>query len=71
MVNIYNNSGLVVMVTNNLISLILSRVGYRDLGIYFSGPLKSDSIPICGDGYKPRSLKFRLRANVETLYSVQ
>jgi len=23
------------MVTNNLIGLILSRVGYRDLGIYF------------------------------------
>ena len=36
MVNIYNYSGLVVTVTNNLIGLILSRVGYRDLGIHFS-----------------------------------
>ena len=35
-VNIYNYSGLVVTVTNNLIGLILSRVGRRDLGIYFS-----------------------------------
>ena len=35
MVNIYNYSGLVVVVTNNLTGLILSRVGYRDLGIRF------------------------------------
>ena len=35
-VNIYNYFGLVVIVTNNLIDLILTRVGYRDLGIYFS-----------------------------------
>jgi hypothetical protein len=35
-VNIYNYSRLVVTVTNNLIGLIFSRVGYRDLGIYFS-----------------------------------
>ena len=35
-VNIYNYSGLVVIVTNNLIGLVLARVGYRDLGIYFS-----------------------------------
>ena len=34
-VNIYNYSGLVVIVTNNLIGLILSRVGRRDLGISF------------------------------------
>jgi hypothetical protein len=38
-VNIYNYSGLVVTVTNNLISLILSRVGHRDLGICFSDNL--------------------------------
>jgi hypothetical protein len=38
-VNIYNYSRLVVKITNNLISLILSRVGYRDLGIYFSNNL--------------------------------
>ena len=38
-VNIYNYSGLVVLVTNNLIGLILFRVGYRDLGIYFSNKL--------------------------------
>jgi len=35
MVNIYNYSGLVVTVTNNLMGLIFSRVGRRDLGIYF------------------------------------
>ena len=34
-VNIYNYSGPVVTVTNNLIGLIFSRVGYRDLGICF------------------------------------
>ena len=36
MVNIYNYSRLVILVINNLIGLIFSRVGYRDLGIYFS-----------------------------------
>ena len=35
-VNIYNYSGLVVIVTNNLIGLVLSKVGHRDLGIRFS-----------------------------------
>ena len=35
-INIYNHSGLVVMVTNNFIGLILSGVGCRDLGICFS-----------------------------------
>jgi hypothetical protein len=39
MVNIYNYSGLVVTVTNNLIGLVLSRVGYRDLGIRFGNKL--------------------------------
>jgi hypothetical protein len=39
MVNIYNYSGLVVTVTNNLIGLIFSRVGYKDLGIYFGNKL--------------------------------
>ena len=34
-VNIYNYSGLVVTVTNNLTGLILPRVGRRNLGIYF------------------------------------
>ena len=38
-VNIYNYSRLVVIVTNNLIGLIFSRVGYRDLGIYFGNKL--------------------------------
>jgi hypothetical protein len=33
--------------------------------------LKTDSIPIYGNGYKPKSLKFRLRANAEILYSVR
>ena len=35
-VNIYNYSRLVVLVTNNLTGLVFTRVGYRDLGIYFS-----------------------------------
>ena len=30
-----------------------------------------DSAPVRGDGYKPKSLKFRLRANAETSYSVR
>ena len=38
-VNIYNYSGLVVSVTNNLIGLIFSRVGRRDLGMYFGNKL--------------------------------
>ena len=38
-VNIYNHSRLVVLVTNNLIGLVFSRVGYRDLGMYFSNKL--------------------------------
>jgi hypothetical protein len=38
-VNIYNYSGLVVAITNNLTGLILSRVGYRDLGICFGDNL--------------------------------
>jgi hypothetical protein len=33
--------------------------------------LKTDSTPIHGDGYEPRSLKFRSRANAEALYSVR
>jgi len=38
-VNIHNYFRLVVTVTNNLIGLILSGVGRRDLGIYFSNKL--------------------------------
>ena len=34
-VNIRNHSGPVVIVTNNLMGLIFSRVGRKDLGIYF------------------------------------
>ena len=34
-VNIYNYSGLVVSVTNNLTGLVFSGVGYRDLGMCF------------------------------------
>ena len=33
--------------------------------------MKTDSVPIRSDGYKPRSSKFRLRANAETLHSVR
>ena len=32
---------------------------------------KTDSAPIRGDGYEPRSSKFRLRANAETSHSVR
>ena len=39
MVNIYNYFRLVVIVTNNLIGYIFFRVGYKDLGIYFSNKL--------------------------------
>jgi hypothetical protein len=38
-VNIYNYSGLVVAVINNLTGLILSRVGHRNLGICFGDNL--------------------------------
>ena len=34
-VNIHNYSGPVVMVIKNLMGLILSKVGCRDLGMYF------------------------------------
>jgi hypothetical protein len=38
-VNIYNYPKPVVMVTDNFIGLILSRVGCGDLSIYFSNKL--------------------------------
>ena len=38
-VNVYNYSGLVILVTNNFIGLILSRVGRKDLGICFGNKL--------------------------------
>ena len=34
-VNIYNHSGPVVLITNNLTGLSFSRVGHRDLGMRF------------------------------------
>jgi len=34
-------------------------------------PSKTDSASIRGDGYEPRSLKFRLRANAKTSHSVR
>jgi hypothetical protein len=40
-VNIHNYSGPVVTVTNNLVGLILSRVGRRDLGMRFGDKLGS------------------------------
>ena len=33
--------------------------------------MKTDSAPVRGDSYKPKSLKFRLRANAETSHSVR
>jgi hypothetical protein len=38
-VNVYYYPRLVVMVTNNLAGLILSKIGCGDLGIYFSNKL--------------------------------
>ena len=38
-VNIHKYSGPVVLVTNNLTGLVFSRVGRRDLGIYFGNKL--------------------------------
>ena len=38
-VNIRNYFRLVVTVTNNLIGLILPRIGRRDLGVYFGNKL--------------------------------
>jgi len=38
---------------------------------YLYRPSKTDSAPVRGDGYEPKSSKFRLRANAETLYSVR
>ena len=38
-VNIYNHSGLVVVVANNSMGLIFSRVGCRDLSICFGNKL--------------------------------
>jgi hypothetical protein len=35
------------------------------------GPSKTDSAPVRGDGYEPRSSKFRPRANAETSHSVR
>ena len=34
-------------------------------------PSKTDSAPVCGDGYEPKSSKLRLRANAETSHSVR
>ena len=39
MVNIYNYFRLVVIVTNNFIGFVFSRIGRKDLGIYFSDKL--------------------------------
>ena len=42
----------------------------KERRLYIHGrPSTSDSAPVRGDGYEPGSLKFRLRANAETLYS--
>ena len=38
-INVYNYSGLVITVINNFAGFILSRVGYKDLSIYFSNKL--------------------------------
>ena len=38
-VNIFNHSRLIVAVTNNLIGLIFSGVGHKNLGMYFSNKL--------------------------------
>ena len=38
-VNIYNHPRLIVIVTDNFAGLIFSKVGCRDLNIYFSNKL--------------------------------
>ena len=38
-VNVYNHPKPVVTVTNNFVGLILSKIGYGDLSIYFSNKL--------------------------------
>ena len=38
-VNVHNHPKPVVTVTNNLAGLILSKIGYRDLSIYFNNKL--------------------------------
>ena len=38
-VNVRNHFRPVVTITDNFVGLILSKVGYRDLGIYFSNKL--------------------------------
>ena len=38
-VNVCNHPRLVVIITNNFAGFIFSKVGYRDLGIYFSNKL--------------------------------
>ena len=44
---------------------------YIDIIYINSRPSKTDSAPVRGNGYKPKSSKFRLRANAEISYSVQ
>ena len=38
--------------------------------MFFLSLLKTDFTPIRNNGYKPRSLKFRLKANIKTSHSV-
>ena len=38
-VNVRNYSKLIIIITNNLVGFILSKVGYRDLSIYFGNKL--------------------------------
>ena len=38
-VNVYNHPRPIIIVTNNLAGLILFKVDYRDLSIYFSNKL--------------------------------
>src|SRR6266568_8540583 len=44
---------------------------FVDLVYIIIGPSKTDSAPVRGNGYKPGSSKFRLRANAETSHSVR
>jgi hypothetical protein len=39
--------------------------------LMYPRPSKTDSVPVRGDSYEPRSLKFRLRANAEMSHSVR
>ena len=61
---------LVYRLEKTLDLLLVLTLFYSPILYILIGPLKTDSAPIYSNGYKPRSSKFRLRANVEMSHSV-